>query len=99
MAVEDFRLSLDGGKYTIVHYQEGGLKILRYGEEWRDETGDSVIYLLAAHLKEAFDSLHFIAWTVPNTPWGKSAQKVLDEAQQTATPENVAAAKETNDRH
>lgn len=41
------------GKYTIVQVSTGGTRVLRYGEEWRDCTGDNVIGGLAWELREA----------------------------------------------
>lgn len=39
------RITIDGGKYTLVNElnEGGGLKALRYGEEWRDLTGDGLM--------------------------------------------------------
>lgn len=41
------RVSVYGGKYTIVQAAEGGLRALRYGEEWRDCNGDGMVLALA----------------------------------------------------
>ena len=40
------------GKYTVIMPANGGLKALRYGEEWRDCCGDGLIYALAAEIAE-----------------------------------------------
>lgn len=38
------------GKYTVIH-DERGLRALRYGEEWRDCTGDGLILALAQEIE------------------------------------------------
>lgn len=40
---ELLRESICDGKYTIIQESSGRTKVLRYGEEWRDVTGDNVI--------------------------------------------------------
>jgi hypothetical protein len=42
-------------KYTVVQHDDGRLEILRYGEHWRDETGDQLILTLAQDLDESRD--------------------------------------------
>ena len=39
------KIELDGGKYTVVNElnEGGGLKALRYGEEWRNLAGDNLV--------------------------------------------------------
>ena len=43
-------LTLDSGKYTIVYDKTNSFpeKVYRYGEEWRDVTGDNLIFWLCA---------------------------------------------------
>lgn len=43
----DTRVDLEGGKCTVVMPNNGGLHALRYGEPWRDLTGDKLVYALA----------------------------------------------------
>lgn len=45
-----FELSLDGGKYTY-RFNDGGQEALRYGEPWRDLTGDNLVYWLAVEVR------------------------------------------------
>lgn len=45
-------VSVCDGKYTVVQEKAGSLKALRYGEPWRDCTGDNLIYYLAVELDE-----------------------------------------------
>lgn len=47
------KLSICDGKYTIVQEPDGHTKVLRYGDEWRDVTGDNVIGGLAYELTAA----------------------------------------------
>lgn len=57
---ERLRVTVYDGKYTVVQAEGGGLRALRYGEEWRDCTGDGLILALAqevAELREALDKL------------------------------------------
>lgn len=51
------RVDVADGKYTVVIEDNGDLYALRYGERWRDFTGDKLIYCLAAELQEARDAL------------------------------------------
>lgn len=46
-----FRLPLEDGKYEVV-YNNGTINILRYGDLWRDVTGDGFIHaLLMSHIE------------------------------------------------
>ncbi len=40
-------ITLDNGKYTVIQAADGSLRALRYGQEWRDLTGDQLICALA----------------------------------------------------
>lgn len=40
----EYKESFDNGKYTAIFYEKGGLTALRYGEPWRDLTGDNLFY-------------------------------------------------------
>ena len=46
-------ISICDGKYTVIPAPTGTTRVLRYGEEWRDVTGDNVIGGLAWELQEA----------------------------------------------
>ena len=46
-------ISICDGKYTVIQAPTGTTRVLRYGEEWRDVTGDNVIGGLAWELQEA----------------------------------------------
>ena len=47
------KVSTDDGKYTVIQDSTGGMRALRYGEEWRDCTGDGMILTLAQDLQDA----------------------------------------------
>lgn len=52
-------IKLDDGKYTIVYneHNQYPAKCLRYGEEWRDLTGDNLIFWLCAKIEELEEKL------------------------------------------
>jgi hypothetical protein len=43
-----FDLPLDDGKY-VIHHEENKTIVTRYGEPWRDLTGDNLFYFLMMH--------------------------------------------------
>ena len=47
-------LKLSEGKYTIISPEDnkGNFRALRYGEEWRDLTGDGLVLSLVQHAEE-----------------------------------------------
>jgi hypothetical protein len=45
------KINLADGKYTYV-FEEGKQQALRYGEPWRDLTGDNLIYYMACRIVE-----------------------------------------------
>ena len=50
-------ISICDGKYTVIQAPTGTTRVLRYGEEWRDVTGDNVIGGLAWELQDARDRI------------------------------------------
>lgn len=46
------KIDLLGGKYTIQHDNGANFKALRYGEEWRDLTGDGLVLALVQRIEE-----------------------------------------------
>ena len=50
-------ISICDGKYTVIQAPTGTTRVLRYGEECRDVTGDNVIGGLAWELQEARDRI------------------------------------------
>ena len=52
--IKDYLLKVEvNNKYTVVQMKNGSLKALRYGEEWRDCTGDGLILSLAQELESS----------------------------------------------
>ncbi len=45
------------GKYTLIHENGKGLRALRYGEEWRDLTGDGMVLALVQEIESLRDDL------------------------------------------
>lgn len=45
-------MKFDNGKYEIKRNTDGNLICLRYGEPWRDLTGDNLIYYMQARITE-----------------------------------------------
>lgn len=45
------RIELLGGKYTVIHDQGTGLRAERYGEPWRDLTGDGLVLAMAHEIE------------------------------------------------
>lgn len=44
-------ITLADGKYTVIQYDDGRLCALRYGEPWRDLTGDKLVLALAQEVE------------------------------------------------
>lgn len=51
------RIDVADGKYAVVGIEDGHLRALRHGEEWRSLTGDNLILALAQELQEARERL------------------------------------------
>jgi hypothetical protein len=51
--MEQQEITVADGKYTVVIKETGGMEALRYGEPWRELTGDGLIYALASELADA----------------------------------------------
>lgn len=43
-------VTLDNGKYTLIRHEDGRMEALRYGEKWRDLTGDNLVAALAERI-------------------------------------------------
>lgn len=46
------KIHLQDGKYTVQHENGANFKALRYGEEWRDLTGDGLVLALVQRIEE-----------------------------------------------
>lgn len=55
--MEQQEITVADGKYTVVIKETGGMEALRYGEPWRELTGDGLIYSLATELADAREKL------------------------------------------
>lgn len=56
---DTLRVNVNDGKYTVILDKKGGLRALRYGEEWRDCCGDGLILSFAQevdHLRKALSA-------------------------------------------
>ena len=79
-------VSICDGKYIIIQAPTGTTRVLRYGEEWRDVTGDNVIGGLAWELQEARDRIkrleesenRMLNWLTEDCP--ESVKKQLSNA-------------------
>ena len=79
-------ISICDGKYTVIQAPTGTTRVLRYGEEWRDVTGDNVIGGLAWELQEARERIkrleesenRMLNWMTEDCP--ESVKKQLSNA-------------------
>lgn len=79
-------VSICDGKYIIIQAPTGTTRVLRYGEEWRDVTGDNVIGGLAWELQEARERIkrleesenRMLNWLTEDCP--ESVKKQLSNA-------------------
>lgn len=58
-------VTLEDGKYTLVHDTNGGLSALRHGEPWQDLTGNIMVYACfceIAELRKRLSEVH--SWIV-----------------------------------
>jgi uncharacterized heparinase superfamily protein len=68
-AVIGTNVSICDGKYIIIQAPTGTTRVLRYGEEWRDVTGDNVIGGLAWELQEARERIKRLEEAGNNLLW------------------------------
>lgn len=47
----DSFIELDDGKYTVVLHEDYTFEALRYGEPWRDLTGDGMIFSMFLEIR------------------------------------------------
>jgi hypothetical protein len=48
------------GKYTVIQEARGGMRALRYGEEWRDLTGDGLVLALAQEVDALRERVRYL---------------------------------------
>lgn len=80
------RIVVEGGKYTVV-INGGDMHALRYGERWKDLTGDKFVYCLATELLAARNALA-AAWgtliaaneagLITDTIWHSDSETLFD---------------------
>ena len=51
------RINIAEGKYTIAHERGANLRVLRYGEEWRDACGDGFILACAQDIERLVEAV------------------------------------------
>lgn len=47
-----YKVTVADGKYTVEHTNGTNFKAYRYGEEWRDLTGDGLVLALVQKIEE-----------------------------------------------
>lgn len=73
------KVEIEGGKYTYVFEPGGGSQVLRYGQPWRDVTGDKFIYCMAAEIEELRGKLKSAEFWSGVYPDGWTAERVANE--------------------
>lgn len=51
------QINLRDGKYSIIQKENGSLEALRYGESWRDLTGDNLVYAMTVEIQKLTKAL------------------------------------------
>ena len=54
----DYEVTVAEGKYTYQRFHDGGQRCLRYGEPWRDLTGDGMVMAMAQRIEELTEILN-----------------------------------------
>lgn len=50
-AAHEYTVDLEDGKYRIIVHVNGSLNCFRYGEEWRNLTGDKMVLALVHEIR------------------------------------------------
>lgn len=50
--IDALNVTVYDGKYTVIQKEHGGVRALRYGQEWRDLSGDGLVLALAQEVAE-----------------------------------------------
>ena len=90
-------ISICDGKYTVIQAPTGTTRVLRYGEEWRDVTGDNVIGGLAWELQEARDRIKRLEEELMDTK-NKHAVLVADVVLNEDRAERIKQLEESENR-
>ena len=70
------RVSVEGGKYTYV-VTETNAHVLRYGELWKDATGDKFTYSMAAEIESLREQVEKLTKIGTAEPAPRVCQKAL----------------------
>lgn len=71
-----FGVSVAGGKYTIQADGDGRLRALRYGQPWRELTGDGMVLALAQEIERLREALERLRDTTSCT---QGQYAIIDE--------------------
>ena len=55
-----YRITLLDGKYTVQHDNGTNFKALRYGQEWRDLTGDGLVLALVQKIEDLEEKVQYL---------------------------------------
>lgn len=67
------RITLDDGKYVVLHNNGSDFRALRHGEPWRDLTGDGLVLAMAQRIQELEQ-----AQTAVGETWVRSKLEEID---------------------
>lgn len=70
------KVVLEHEKYTLVQ-DDGSLKCLRYGEEWRDLTGDKMVGALFSRVRQLEAQVALLTGVPPKEMWGGLARDII----------------------
>lgn len=51
------KIELENGKYTVIHDNGCNFHALRYGEQWRDLTGDGLVLAMTQRIEDLEDHI------------------------------------------
>lgn len=51
-------IDLENGKYSVRQKRNGKLVAYRYGEPWKDLTGDNLVYAMAVEIEQLREKLN-----------------------------------------
>lgn len=87
------RINVADGKYTIAHERGANLRVLRYGEEWRDACGDNFTLACAQEIERLVAALQGLdeAYCRAGVPGLNAAERNQDRLRLIAARTAVAA--------
>lgn len=57
--------TVSDGKYTIIFHDDGKMEALRYGEKWRDLTGDGMVLSMLQEIDDLKAEVYRLLHTGP----------------------------------